>query len=122
MHTLIKQWLDNREKRMYLFEKVSNDEVKGYAKALKDLTADLPSLLEKIKEGLLKEVGEDEKFTYPDPKHLFLAGNAKGDNKEIKWAKHCVDKNADRNIERAIRNEERSRTRQIITKFLSIKE
>ncbi len=61
------------------------------------------------------EIEKDEEFTYPDPKHMFLAGNAKGDNEEIRWAKHCVDKNANRNIERAIRNEEHQKFRQLLS-------
>jgi len=95
MDTLIKQWLGEKkikdtawlEKNYYINETIDS------------LTADLPSLLEKIKDGLLKEVGEDEEYI-----------EKTGDGITDIFTKAIVEDT----------NKERTRTRQIITKFLSI--
>lgn len=94
MYTLIKQWLDGK-KEWYSSE--GNTPIRI---ALEELETDLPSLLEQIKEGLLKEVGNTDELFRPS------GGELTPKDELTKYEKGIYA--------------ERSRTRQIITKFLSI--
>lgn len=130
--TTLNQWLEGKKKKLNVRDRefigagssrrsmtsVHEENKKcKYNDAISDLQASLPTLLSTMEAEIRERIGADEEYTLPDPKHLFLAGSAKGDNEEIKWAKHCVDKNADRNRERAIRNAERSRILAIIHSY-----